>query len=215
MADSQARPGKDPEALRQIYTDMAGRFERYEPLDRLFLGGARRRLFGQAAGRVLDVACGTGVNVPYLPPGVRVVGVDLSPAMAARARSRLADLDVDGEVRVGDAADLPFPDGHFDTVLSSLSTCTFPDPIAVLREMDRVCAADGRLLLLEHGRSSVGPIARVQDWWAPRHFAKHGCRWNQEPVDVVVEAGLEPVSVRRGALGVLTSMVVRPSAANP
>ena len=212
MSDQRPRPSKSNDEVREIYRDMAPRFDRFEPFDRFVTGRYRERLFSQASGRVLDVACGTGVNFPYLPAGVDLVGIDLSEAMLARARERLAELDLDGEVRRADAADLPFEDDRFDTVVSSLSTCTFPAPVAVLREMDRVCAPDGRILLLEHGRSSVGTVARFQDWWAPRHFETHGCRWNQEPADLVAEAGLETMAVERSLLGVLTSMVVRPSA---
>ena len=215
MSQPSERRAKTAEELQGIYAEMASTFDRFEAVDRLLVGPHRRRLFSRAEGQVLDVACGTGINFPYLADGVDLVGIDLSPAMLASARDRTRNLGVDADLRRADAADLPFEDDAFDAVISSLSTCTFPDPVAVLREMNRVCARDGRILLLEHGRSSVGPIARFQDWWAPRHFETHGCRWNQEPVDVVAEAGLELVSVRRGALGVLTSMVVRPSAANP
>ena len=211
MSEQRPRPSKDADEIREIYADQAPRFERFEPVDRLVLGRYRERLFSHASGRVLDVACGTGANFPYLPRDVELVGVDLSEAMLARARERLADLDLDGGVRRADAADLPFADDSFETVISSLSTCTFPEPLAVLREIDRVCAPDGRILLLEHGRSSVGPIARFQDWWAPRHFEAHGCRWNQEPADVVAEAGLEAMAVDRSLLGIVTSIVVRPS----
>ena len=214
MSDATERPSKGADELREIYADQAATFDRFEFVDRLTLGRYRRRLFSRARGRVLDVACGTGVNFPYLPEGADLVGVDLSPEMAARARARAADLGLDASVREADAADLPFDDDSFDAVVSSLSTCTFPDPVAVLREVDRVCAPDGRIFLLEHGRSSVGPVARFQDWWAPRHFDKHGCRWNQEPADVVAEAGLEAVEVRRALLGILTSMVVRPTPAD-
>lgn len=211
MSDQRPRPSKSNDEVREIYRDMAPRFDRFEPFDRLVTGRYRERLFSRASGRVLDVACGTGVNFPYLPAGVDLVGIDLSEAMLARARERLAELDLDGEVRRADAADLPFEDDRFDTVVSSLSTCTFPEPVAVLREMDRVCAPEGRILLLEHGRSSVGTVARFQDWWAPRHFETHGCRWNQEPADLVAEAGLETMAVERSLLGILTSMVVRPT----
>lgn len=214
MGDARERPAKEPAELRRIYADTASTFDRFEPVDRLFTGRYRSRLFSRARGRVLDVACGTGVNFRYLPDSVDLVGVDLSPEMVAYARERAEALDLDAEVQEADATDLPFADDAFETVLSSLSTCTFPDPVAVLQEMDRVCAPDGRILLFEHGRSSVGPVARFQDWWAPRHFEKHGCRWNQEPSDVVAEAGLEPVEVRRSVLGVLTSMVVRPTPAD-
>lgn len=211
MSDQRPRPSKEADEIRDIYADMAPRFDRFEPFDRLVTGRYRNRLFSHASGRVVDVACGTGVNFPYLPEDVHLVGIDLSEAMLARASERLAELDLDGEVRQADAADLPFGDDSFDTVISSLSTCTFPEPVAVLREMDRVCAPDGRILLLEHGRSSVGALARFQDWWAPRHFEKHACRWNQEPADLVSEAGLEALAVDRSLLGVITSMVVRPT----
>ena len=199
VSDQRPRPSKEADEIREIYHDMAPRFDRFEPVDRLVTGRYRDRLFSRASGRVIDVACGTGVNFPYLPDDVDLVGIDLSEAMLARASERLAELDLEGEVRQADAADLPFEDDSFDTVISSLSTCTFPEPVAVLREMDRVCAPDGRILLLEHGRSSVGALARFQDWWAPRHFEKHGCRWNQEPADLVAEAGLEAMAVDRSA----------------
>jgi len=211
MSDRRQRPAKPPEELQRIYGELAPQFARFEPVDRLVLGPHRRALFSRARGRVLDVACGTGVNFPYLPPGVDLVGVDLSDEMVARAREAAADLDLRVAVHQADAADLAFEDGRFDTVVSSLSTCTFPDPVAVLREMGRVCAPDGRLLLLEHGRSRIGPIARFQEWLAPRHFERHGCRWTQRPARLVAEAGLEAVEVERSLLGVLTSMVVRPS----
>jgi ubiquinone/menaquinone biosynthesis C-methylase UbiE len=51
------------------------------------------------------------------------------------------------------AEPLPFEDESFDTAVSSLSLCTFPDPVRALRQMARVCRADGRILLLDHGRS--------------------------------------------------------------
>ena len=214
MSEQRPRPSKDADEIREIYREMAPRFDRFERLDRLVTGRYRERLFSHATGRVLDVACGTGVNFPYLPADVELVGIDLSEAMLDRAGERLTELGLDGEVRQADAADLPFEDDGFDTVISSLSTCTFPDPIAVLREMDRVCDPGGRILLLEHGRSSVGAVARFQDWWAPRHFEKHACRWNQEPADLVAEAGLEALAVDRSLLGVITSMVVRPTPAD-
>jgi len=77
--------------------------------------------------------------------------------------------------------------------------------------MNRVCRPDGRILLLEHGRSSLGPVARFQDWWAPRHFEKMGCRWNQEPADLVAEAGFDSFDVRKRFLGILTMVRIRPT----
>lgn len=207
---TEARPGKSLEELQTIYDDAAPRFERFDRLLNRLFGRYRRRLFGRARGRVLDVACGTGANFRYLPADCEVVGVDLSAEMLAAADRTAEALDREVTLQRADATALPFPDESFDTVVSSLSTCTFPDPVAALREAARVCAPDGYLLLLEHGRSSLGPIAGLQDRLAPRHFESMGCRWNQRPADLVAEAGLDLRACERDLLGVLTSMVVAP-----
>ena len=65
-----------------------------------------------------------------------------------------------------DAEHLAFKDGSFDTVVSTLGTCTFPDPVEALREMRRVCRPGGTVLLLEHGRSNRA---------APRRLARSPC----------------------------------------
>lgn len=203
------RPGKSPGELAAIYDDAAARFERFDRLQDVLLGRYRRRVFGPAAGRVLDVACGTGANFRYLGD-VDLVGVDLSPAMLAGARRTADRLGRPATLLRADAARLPFPEDSFDSVVSALSTCTFPDPVAALREMARVCRPGGSIRLLEHGRSAVGPLATLQDRFADRHFESMGCRWNQRPAALVEAAGLRPREHWRSALGVLTGMVVDP-----
>ena len=141
---------------------------------------------------------------------VDYVGVDLSPEMLARARARFAERDPTPTFLRMDASNLEFEDDDFDTVVSSLSTCTVPDAGGVLREMGRVCRPDGRILLLEHGRSSVAWLARFQDWSAEAHYEKHGCRWAQDPLEVVGEAGLPVRRHRTSLLGILTSIEARP-----
>jgi ubiquinone/menaquinone biosynthesis C-methylase UbiE len=122
----------------------------------------RSRLLKSAAGRVLEVAAGTGSNLAHYPSGTDVTVVDLSPRMLVKAHQRGAR-----KVAVMDAQQLAFRDGSFDTVVSTLGTCTFPDPVQALREMRRVCRPSGRILLLEHGRSSRSGVAAWQD----RHAA--------------------------------------------
>lgn len=130
--------------------------------------------------------------------GVSLVSVDLSPAMLAKARLRGAL-----KVAVMDAERLAFRDGSFDTVVSTLSTCTFPDPVKALHEMRRVCRPGGRILLLEHGRSTRHGVAVWQDRRAAKHAAYLGCWWNREPLDSVRRAGLEPCSTARTFLGMV------------
>jgi len=198
------------EEIQSAYAKYADWVDRFDWLDRLLTGRYRRRQFGDAEGRVLDVACGTGTNFPYLPATTDLVGVDVSPDMLAKARERLDELDRDGTLRRMDAQDLDFPDDSFDTVVSALSTCTFPDPVAALREMARVCRPDGRILLVEHGRSDVELFGRFQDWRADAHYEQAGCRWNQEPLDHVASAGLSVRETRSGAFGVITTVEARP-----
>lgn len=195
------------DGIRETYADQAATMDRLDWLNRLLTGRYRRRLFGRADGRVLDVACGLGTNRRYLPASVEYVGVDLSPEMLTKARGRV---DPDDTLLEMDAQALEFEDGSFDTVISSLSTCTFPDPVVALREMNRVCKPGGQVLLLEHGRSTVGPVARFQDWWADAHYEKHACRWNQEPMAIVSEAGLSVRDATTAMLGIVTAIEARP-----
>lgn len=208
---SGPEPSKSPDDLREIYADLAPKMDRMAWLNRLITGRHRRRLFGKARGRTLDVASGLGMNLRYLPRDVEYVGVDLSPDMLARARERFADREPPPDFRRMDAAELEFAADSFDTVISSLSTCTFPDPDAVLREMGRVCRPDGRILLLEHGRSDAELLGRFQDWRADAHYEKHGCRWDQDPLAVVEGAGLSVRDHRSSLLGVLAAIEAGPA----
>lgn len=214
--DSAARaPTDHPKTatdIASIYADMADPMDRFRWFDRTLTGRYRRRQFGDARGRVLDVACGTGTNFAFLPASTDLVGVDLSPEMLAKARRELDRLGRDGELVRMDAQQLGYPDDSFDTVISALSTCTFPDPIAALREMQRVCKPDGRILLLEHGRSDVELVGRFLDWRAEAHYEKHACRWNQEPVELVRDAGLPLIDVHEHVLGIITRIEASPVA---
>lgn len=214
MTHSDSTPAGDRPAtvddIRSIYADQADQFDRLDFLNRLLTGRYRRRLFQRAEGRVLDVACGTGTNRRYLPGESEYVGIDLSPAMLKKARKRFDERGFGGTLTEMDAEDLGFEADSFDTVVSSLSTCTFPDPDAALGEMARVCKPDGQILLLEHGRSSVGPIARFQDWRAEAHYEKHACRWNQEPAEVATGAGLTVTDTSTALFGIITAIEARP-----
>lgn len=199
------------EAIRETYAEDADKLARMSWLNRLLTGRYRRALFGRADGRVLDVACGMGTNVRYLPDTVEYVGIDVSPEMIEKAQERFDELERGETVLEMDAQSLDFADDSFDTVVSSLSTCTFPDPVVALDEMNRVCKPDGQVLLLEHGRSSVGPIARFQDWRADAHYEKHRCRWNQDPLAPVSASDLSLRSASTGMVGILTAIRADPT----
>jgi SAM-dependent methyltransferase len=196
--------------VRETYREQAAMLGCVEWLNRLLTRRYRRPHFQQARGRVLDVACGTATNAQYVPDATEYVGIDVSGAMLDQAEANVDWLTRGETLLKMDAQDLDFEEDSFDTVISSLSTCTFPDPVAALSEMGRVCKPDGRILLLEHGRSSVGPIARFQDWRADAHFEKHSCRWNQEPLDVVAESPLTVTESPSALFGIITAIEARP-----
>jgi ubiquinone/menaquinone biosynthesis C-methylase UbiE len=170
----------------------------------------RRQLLRQASGNVLEVAVGTGKNLRYYPRGCRIIAVDVSREMLNVARQRAAKLSMDVSFLLADAEALPFSDKSFDTVVSSVTTCTFPNPVAALREMARVCRTEGRVLLLEHGRSDREWLGRWQDRNAEKFARPLGCHWNREPLDMVRKAGLEVNRARRFFLGIFHQIEAAP-----
>ena len=115
---------------------------------------ARRRSFAllglQPGERVLVVGCGTGLDFEYVPPGVRLTAGDLTPAMVRRARLRADALGrADADVRVLDAHRLAVPDASFDAVVLHLLLAVVPDPVAAIREAQRVLAPGGRVVVLD------------------------------------------------------------------
>jgi ubiquinone/menaquinone biosynthesis C-methylase UbiE len=170
--------------------------------DLLGVSRLRRRLIKRASGKVLEIAVGTGKNLKFYPSDCRIIALDLSNEMLNVARKRSATLSTDVSFLLGDAETLPFANNSFDTVVSSLSTCTFPNPIAALREMRRVCKAEGKILLLEHGRSDREWLGRFQDRTADRLAEQLGCHWNRESLELVRKAGLKVVEAQRVFLGI-------------
>jgi SAM-dependent methyltransferase len=167
----------------------------YDTLSRLLLGRFVRRVAADIAAvapdraRVLEVGCGPGHLSLRLARrhGLEVTGLDLDPAMIARARAN-ADRLGDGEARrpvflVGDVASLAFPDGSFDRVVSTLSMHHWADPAAGLAEIGRVLRPGGRALVWDF-RPGVRPHP-----FGPRHAQL------PDPVEHARGAALRVVSV--------------------
>lgn len=175
------------------------------------VGRMRRELFSLATGNVLDVGCGYGSNFEYLTNATQITGIDVSPVMLDMAREHARELKLTVDLRQGDVEHLDLPDHTFDTVISALATCSYLNPIAALREMKRVCQPNGRLLLLEHGRSSWGLIGRFQDRSVVGSIERGGCRHNQEPQQIIQAAGLKITSAHRSLIGVFHVIQVSPA----
>jgi len=199
--------------LQNAYDEIASQYEKRVWFDQHILGVARlkKKLLSKANGKVLEVACGIGSNIPLLPVGSEVTAVDLSPRMLEVSRENATQNGLNVNFAVMDAEKLEFPDGTFDTVISTLSTCTFPNPIKALQEMKRVCRPNGLILLLEHGHSSIPWLANYQDRHEYQHYEDHaGCRLNQDPLDVVQSSGIKVLKSKRNILGMFHSIEAMP-----
>jgi ubiquinone/menaquinone biosynthesis C-methylase UbiE len=167
----------------------------YDPVgasaERRWMGGRRRRLLAGARGAVLEIGGGTGANLAHYRNVDRVTIAEPDPFMRNRIGPKLEDARVPVEVSAAGAESLPFPDGSFDTVVSTLVLCTVPDQEAALEEVRRVLRPGGRLLFIEHVRSA-GSAARWQDRLEPLwRRLLGGCHPNRDTVAAIEEAGFE------------------------
>jgi ubiquinone/menaquinone biosynthesis C-methylase UbiE len=201
----------DTEQIRSRYDEWAGNWRLVNGINDtlLLLNRLRRKHLSSATGAVLDVACGTGENFPYLSRATSIAAFDVSSEMVKESDRRRRQMGVEIELFVGDAQSVPFSNDTFDHVVSAFSTCTFPDYVAAFQEMMRVLKPDGRILLLEHGRSDIGWIARRQDRNIDRVYAKGGCRNNRDVGAELAEAGLAPQSHVKTHFGAINQITIR------
>lgn len=198
-----------PAEVRRCYDLLAPAYDRREALaDRLLLARRRRALVADLVGEVLESAAGTGANLPYYAPGVRLVACDSSFGMLAQLRRRAARLGRGVRLVQADAQRLPFRDASFDAAVSTLALCTVPDPAAAVAELRRCCRPGGQVRLLEHVLSPWPPVAWLQRLFAPFQLRRLGCRLDRPTVDRLRAAG-HPVQVRdQGLAGVFVSLEV-------
>ena len=132
------------ERTRRLWDRYAPRYDRQIALsERLLFPDGRAWACSQASGDVLEVAVGTGLNLPYYPEGTAFTGIDLSAAMLAIARDRARSLGIDADLREASADALPFDDARFDTVVCTVSLCNIPGDRAAIAEMYRVLRPAG------------------------------------------------------------------------
>ncbi|MFD1150961.1 class I SAM-dependent methyltransferase [Saccharothrix hoggarensis] len=185
----------DQAELRGKWDEYAHRYDRdIGVFEKVQFGGGREWVCTQAAGDVLEVAIGTGLNLPHYPSDVRLTGLDLSPGMLAQARARADHLGRDVTLVEGDAQSLPFPDAHFDTVVCTLGLCGVPDDRAAIHEMHRVLRPGGRLLLLDHVGSHHRVILFGQRLLERLTLRMIGDHQTRRPLPLVEQAGF---TVRR------------------
>jgi SAM-dependent methyltransferase len=155
----------------------------------------RTWLVAGARGRILEVGCGTGRNLPLYGATTRLVALELDRHVLRAARRRAGGVPL----VVGNAEDLPFRDGAFDTVVSGLVFCSVRDAGRGLAEVRRVLRPDGQFRLLEHVRSGSRLGAALQDAIQPAWtWIAGGCHPNRNTEAAVRAAGfrIDPATRR-------------------
>jgi len=153
-------------------------------------GPYKRALFAKCRGRVLLVAAGTGLDFPFFPPGLDITAIDFSPKMVDKAKEKARSYDGRLTVRIADVQCLEFPEACFDTVATSCTFCSVPDPVKGLKELYRVLKADGSLLMFEHVRPGNLLLGTMMDLLTPL-AQRFGPDLNRRTADNVRKAGFQ------------------------
>lgn len=177
--------------------------------DRLLFGDSREWTCSGARGDVLEVAIGTGLNLPLQPDAARITGVEWSAPMLQHTRARADELDRHVRLVQADARALPFPEESFDTVLCTFSLCAIPDEPAAIAEMHRVLRPGGLLLLADHVTSSNLPVRLLQRAVHPISTALGGEKFVHRPLPHVRAAGFDVEIQERFHLGIVERLIAR------
>jgi ubiquinone/menaquinone biosynthesis C-methylase UbiE len=177
--------------------------------DRRLFGDSREWACGQAAGDVLEVAVGTGLNLPCYPAEVTLTGLDLSEGMLAIARDRAQRLGRSVSLRHGSAQQLPFAEASFDTVLCTFGLCAIGDPAAAVAEMVRVLRPGGRLILVDHVASSSRLVRGMQWLVELASVPLAGEHFRRRPLLLVEALGVPVERRERFKLGLVERLVAR------
>jgi len=191
----------------------SGTYDRQMQLmDRVLFGDSRAWACSQASGEVLEVAIGSGLNLPAYPADVTLTGIDFSEEMLAIARARSVELDRGVTLRQANAHALPFADATFDTVVCTFGLCAIPDIDRAVAEMQRVLRPGGRLVLVDHVASTARPVRAVQRLLEFATIPLGGEHFLRRPLDKVRAAGFLVERAQRFKLGIVERLVaVKPA----
>ncbi len=161
----------------------------------------RRHLIAGASGDVLEIGGGTGANLGYYGAGVESLTVtEPERPMLKRLERRAREQNSQATVLRAPGEDLPFEDGSFDTVVSTLVLCGVDDQPRVLRELRRVLRPGGRLVFMEHVRSGDPRVAKMQDRMNPVNRFVVCCDCNRPTLDTIRSAGFEVTELEQTEL---------------
>ena len=169
-------------------------------IEEVGLGAHREALLSQASGKVLEIGAGTGRNLPFYGEDVELTLVEPGEPMVRRLERRIREHPRPVTLVQAPAEALPFEDGEFDVVVSTLVLCAVDDQAQALEEARRVLKPGGTLLFIEHVRSDEPKLARKQDRMNRVNRVVVRCNCNRATLDAIRAAGFTIDEVEHGEL---------------
>ncbi|WP_261132214.1 class I SAM-dependent methyltransferase [Bacillus sp. Marseille-Q3570] len=171
----------------------------------------RKRIIPDAEGEVLEVAIGTGLNLPFYKNVTALTGIDFSREMLEAASKVTARYPYSIELKQADVETATFEENRFDTIVSSLSFCSYEKPVEVLNRFGKWCKPDGKILMLEHGKSTNRLLRGLQKGIDPLAYKMIGCHQDRDILGYVIASEqLEVVKVERALAGFFYFIWARP-----
>lgn len=176
--------GADPRMSKLDGSAVLAAYARWAPVYDLVFAGplywgrrAAVREVNRLEGHVLEAGVGTGMSLPHYGDHLKISGIDVCEDMLSRARRKVAVKDNIEDLQVMDAGDLAYPDNHFDVAVAMYLITVVPDPVKVMRELERVTKPGGTVLLVNHFSADKGLRAGAE-----KALSRFGDRlgWNPE-----------------------------------
>lgn len=158
----------------------------------------RAKVVPRAAGDVLEIGIGSGLNLPFYDPGrvTRVIGLDPSPEIARIARKAAGSVSIPVEFIELPGEKIPLESNSIDTVLITYTLCTIPEPEIALSQMARVLKPGGSLIFCEHGAAPDAGVRRWQDRLNPIWSrVGGGCQLNRDIFSLIENGGFKLADV--------------------
>jgi ubiquinone/menaquinone biosynthesis C-methylase UbiE len=160
-------------------------------------GKERSAVVENASGVVLEVGFGSGLNIPFYKNISKLYGLDPSSELYKIANERIKEANFPIEHIKASAENIPLPNDSVDTITSTWSMCTIPDPKLALKEMLRVLKPGGKFMFIEHGASPKKAIENLQKIFTPitKPFTG-GCHMDRKIDELITNAGFEIISMK-------------------
>jgi ubiquinone/menaquinone biosynthesis C-methylase UbiE len=181
------------------------------PFEHLRYKPVRKIVFSDLSGDVLDAGVGTGRNMSHYPDDAAMTGIDLSPAMLARAGQRQRRLSVAVDLHQADIMATGFDDHSFDAIVATFLFCVLdPDhQTPALIELNRICRPGGEIRIIEYAISEHPVRRTIMRLWAPWVRWAYGAAFNRNTEQYLDAAGLELVESRFIHRDIIKLLVVR------